>query len=138
MPETGLIESGLFQNHMRFGNKKEGDMADFQTIDMDRLRDLADQGEDVKGLMTRLSISDAKLLCGALLALLRSERRKTRRRISAVGNVAANPKYGKRGICLSPAMLERTGFNEGDKFSLETTDDRIILTRESVVAVGPL
>ncbi|MFP4475425.1 MAG: hypothetical protein ACLFOY_07670 [Desulfatibacillaceae bacterium] len=100
---------------------------DLTQVEMTRLRELAQEGYSVDELMQKLDIKDRASLKQALTELMAEEGAN----VNVPDMMQASPEahYTPGGIRIDPAMLEGTGFEEGDRFSLSVQGGNLVLTR---------
>lgn len=106
-------------------------MAELGNVEMERLWELAHQGRTAEELMQEMDLKDRASLKNALEELMR-QKGETDVLRGLVGRPSVNPKFTKDGIRIPPALLEGTGFREGDEFHLRIEGDRITLNKSSL------
>jgi hypothetical protein len=94
----------------------------------DKLREMIKQGKEAKEIMKELSISRWSLI--EHLLMLQSQD-KTFYEIKGLSQKPRERQtsHAREGIIFSPKMLEKSGFEPGDRFEMIVEKDRIILKK---------
>ncbi len=94
---------------------------------MKRIWELAREGKSVQEIRNVLDLKDEKMVKNALVQLMAEKGENLT--IDGLDRASINPTYTGGGIRIDPAMLEGTGFREGDEFDVTVTDDGITLKK---------
>ncbi len=97
-------------------------------VNMKRLWELAQEGKSASEIMAELDIRDMATLKNALQELMQ-EKGETVNVPGLIGDPALNPRYTSEGVRIPPAMLDGTGFKEGDQFEVKVENGRIVLEK---------
>jgi hypothetical protein len=103
-------------------------MAERTDIDIKRLWESAQQGLSAQELMEKMNIKDMATLKQALGEAMR-EKGESVAVPGLIDDAALRMTYSQEGIRIPPAMLEGTGFKEGDIFNIKVEGDRITLQK---------
>ena len=98
-------------------------------IDTQRLWELAQEGKSVDEMMQALNIRSRDALKNALQEAMR-EKGETVVVPGLIDQPAIYARYTRDGIRIDPAMLEGTGFREGDEFDVVMEEGGIQLRRK--------
>lgn len=103
-------------------------MAEKTKVNVKRLWELAQKGLSARELMEKLDISDMQALKRSLDELMR-EKGETVNVPGLRDDAGLRTTYSDQGVRVPPAMLEGTGFNEGDLLNLKVEKNRITLEK---------
>lgn len=98
-------------------------------IDTQRLWEMAQEGKSVDEMMQALDIRSREALKNALQEAMR-ERGETVVVPGLIDKPAIYARYTRDGIRIDPAMLQDTGFREGDEFDVVMDEGVIQLRRK--------
>jgi len=95
-------------------------------IDTQRLWELAQEGKSAEEIMQTLDIQSREALKQALQEAMR-EKGENIEVPGLIGAPSIYARYTRDGIRIDPAMLEGTGFREGDEFDVKMEEGVITL-----------